>query len=415
MNLNTHITTHLSHVAREFETNIRTVNLPVQRGSTVLFDSIEAAFAAGDAAMRGDTSTSTYGTVGLTTSLALMQAVAAIEGRGHQTKAALMPSGLAAISVALLAYLKAGDHMLMIDSVYWPTRNLCEEMLSKLGVEVSYYNASTPVAEFMALVKPNTRVLYLESPGSYTFELQDVPAICNAIKHLNKTRATGDAIVSMIDNAWGSPMFSNAFDWGIDVSILPLTKYWSGHSDVLMGAVVVRDALWLPLWRAERSLGVCVSGDDAFLVLRGMRTVAVRMQAQFEAALAIAKWLESQPEVERVLHPALPSHPQHSLWKRDFSGASGLFSFELKADLFKGLSDQARWKKIAALCNGREHFGIGYSWGGYESLIMPARLDSARSVNPWRGGPLIRLQIGLEAVQDLQTDLLSGLNKMQSA
>jgi cysteine-S-conjugate beta-lyase len=406
------LATELSHIARTFEASIRTVNLPVQRGSTVLFDSIADAFAAGEASMRGDTAGSTYGTVGLSTTIALMDAVAAIEGRGHATKAALMPSGLNAIATALIAYLKAGDHLLVIDSVYGPTRMFCDGVLARMNIQTTYYAPSSTAEEITKLVRPNTRVLYMESPGSYTFEIQDVPAICQSLATFNATRAIDDRVITMIDNAWGSPMFANAFDWGVDVSILPLTKYWSGHSDVLMGAVVVRDHLWLKLWSAEKTMGVCVSGDDAYLILRGLRTVAVRMQQQQETTLKIANWLQTHPAVASVLYPALTSHPQHALWQRDFTGASGLFSFELKASLFDGLSTEQRWSKMALLCDKRDHFGIGYSWGGYESLIMPARIDSFRSARKWQKGPLVRLQIGLENAQDLIDDLAIGLNRL---
>jgi cysteine-S-conjugate beta-lyase len=406
------LATELSHIARTFESSIRTVNLPVQRGSTVLFDSIADAFAAGEASMRGETNGSTYGTVGLSTTIALMDAVAAIEGRGHATKAALMPSGLNAIATALIAYLKAGDHLLVIDSVYGPTRMFCDGVLARMNIQTTYYSPSSTVEELTNLVQPNTRVLYMESPGSYTFEIQDVPAICKAVNGLNASRAIDDRVITMIDNAWGSPMFANAFDWGVDVSILPLTKYWSGHSDVLMGAVIVRDHLWLKLWSTEKTMGVCVSGDDAYLILRGLRTVAVRMQQQQETTLKIASWLQTHPAVASVLYPPLTCHPQHALWKRDFSGASGLFSFELKASIFESLSTEQRWSKMALLCDKRDHFGIGYSWGGYESLIMPARIDSFRSAKKWQQGPLVRLQIGLESAQDLIDDLATGLNSL---
>jgi cysteine-S-conjugate beta-lyase len=323
-----------------------------------------------------------------------------------------MPSGLNAIATALIAYLKAGDHLLVIDSVYGPTRMFCDGVLARMNIQTTYFSPSATVEEITQLVQANTRVLYMESPGSYTFELQDVPAICKSIAIHNETRIVDDRVITMIDNAWGSPMFANAFDWGIDVSILPLTKYWSGHSDVLMGAVVVRDHLWLKLWSAEKTMGVCVSGDDAYLILRGLRTVAVRMQQQQETTLKIANWLQDHPAVASVLYPALPSHPQHALWKRDFSGASGLFSFELRANLFDGLTPEQRWSKMALLCDKRDHFGIGYSWGGYESLIMPARIDSFRSAKKWQQGPLVRLQIGLESAQDLIDDLATGLNSL---
>jgi cysteine-S-conjugate beta-lyase len=419
----TSLATELSHIARSFESKIRTVNLPIQRGSTVLFDSIAEAFAAGEASMRGETNGSTYGTVGLSTTIALMDAVAAIEGRGHATKAALMPSGLNAIATAMLAFLKAGDHLLVIDSVYGPTRIFCDSVLANLSISTTYYSPTSSAPEIAAMIKPNTRVLYMESPGSYTFEIQDVPAICEAITYINAKREPEKQVVTMIDNAWGSPMFANAFDWGVDVSILPLTKYWSGHSDVLMGAVIVRDHLWKELWQIEKAMGVCVSGDDAYLILRGLRTIAVRMQQQQQTSLAVANWLQNHPSVKSVLYPALESHPQHSLWKRDFSGASGLFSFELKPHLFENLSSVQHWAKMGLLCNKRAHFGIGYSWGGYESLIMPARIDHARSVKKWhtegtnqsvRNGPLVRLQIGLENAQDLIDDLSLGLQLLSS-
>jgi cysteine-S-conjugate beta-lyase len=401
--------TQLSHIAREYEHKIRTVNLPIQRGSTVLFDTIADAFAAGHASTQAKVDNPPYGTIGLTTSLALMEAVAAIEGRGHATKAALMPSGLAAISVALMAYLNAGDHLLITDSVYGPARNLCDGLLAKMAIVTTYFDPSVSATDLVAMISSKTRVIYLESPGSYTFEIQDVPSICRAVAIVNASRQIDDKIIVMIDNAWGSPAFSNAFDWGVDVSILPLTKYWSGHSDVLMGAVVVRENLWPSLYEAERSMGICVSGDDAYLVLRGLRTVAVRMEQQQKTTLEIAQWLEKHPAVDSVLYPALASHPQHQLWQRDFTGASGLFSFELKKSLFDGLTADEHWKKLARLCDGRDYFGIGYSWGGYESLIMPARIDSARSYRKWSGGPLIRVQIGLETAQDLISDLEQGL------
>jgi cysteine-S-conjugate beta-lyase len=298
----------------------------------------------------------------------------------------------------------------MIDSVYGPTRMFCDGILARMNIATTYYEPGASAEELAALVQPNTRVLYMESPGSYTFEIQDVPAICKVIANINVGRSQDAQVITMIDNAWGSPMFANAFDWGVDVSILPLTKYWSGHSDVLMGAVVVRDHLWLKLWAVEKAMGICVSGDDAYLILRGIRTVAVRMQQQQQTTLAIAQWLLSHPAVESVLYPALPQHPQHDLWKRDFSGASGLFSFELKSSIFEGRTSEQHWRKMAQLCDKREHFGIGYSWGGYESLIMPARIASVRTAKKWQKGPLVRLQIGLENADDLIKDLAIGLN-----
>ena len=381
-------------------------NVPVYRASTVLFKSLAEAASAGRASMAGEHHATSYGTSGTPSTMALADALAQIEGAGHACRAALMPSGLSAISTPFLALLAPGDHLLVPDSVYGPTRNFCDGMLASYGVSIEYYSPSLGADALALRLRPNTRMIYLESPGSYTFELQDVPAICAL------ARARG--ILVAVDNAWASPVFSRPFDWGVDASVLPLTKYWSGHSDVLMGAVVVREALWPRLWSAIKQLGICVGGDDAFLILRGLRTADVRMRRHHENGLAIARWLQARPEVHRVLHPGLESHPQHVLWRRDFSGASGLFSFELKRESTGGLGAGFN-AATAALCEGRRHFGIGYSWGGFESLIMPARLDSVRSIEPWSGGALIRVHIGLENPADLMADLDEGFAAMRAA
>ncbi|MEZ5661561.1 MAG: cystathionine beta-lyase [Burkholderiaceae bacterium] len=385
----------LIDAARRFDETIQTANLPVYRASTVLFDSLEQAAATGKATVAGELHRSTYGTAGTPTTYALMDALAEIEGAGADCRAALMPSGLAAISVPLLAFLSPGQRMLMSDSVYGPARAFAEGMLTRMGIETVFYRPTISAEELEAMITPNTRVLYLESPGSYTFELQDVPALTAVARRHD--------MLSIIDNAWASPVFARPFDWGVDMSLLPLTKYWSGHSDVLMGAVTIRSELWPTLWQAVRQLGICVGGDDAFLILRGMRTADVRMRRHEINALAVAEWLAGRSEVARVLHPALPSHPQHEIFKRDFSGSSGLFSFELAP----GVAPAA----VSALCEGRRHFGIGYSWGGYESLIMPANIR--RTIEPWTGGQLIRLHIGLEAVDDLIADLDAGFEAMR--
>ncbi len=396
--------TRLAETGRFLDVAVGTANLPVHRASTVLFDTLAQAEAAGEAVGRGERHATTYGTAGTPTTMALMDALAEVEGAGHEVRAALMPSGLAAIATVLLAVLEPGDHVLVTDSAYGPTRVLCDGMLARLGVKTSYYDPAVG-AGIDALIRPETKLVWLESPGSYTFEVQDVPAICAA------ARARG--VLTMIDNTWASPVFARPFDWGVDVSVLALTKYWSGHSDVLMGAAVVREALWPQLWRAVRQLGQCVGGDDAYLVLRGLRTADVRMKRHQDNALAVAHWLLRREEVQSVLHPALASHPQHALWKRDFSGASGLFSFSLQPSLFAG--DARRRAALAALCERRRHFGIGYSWGGFESLLMPARLDGLRSARPWTGGPLVRLHVGLESPGDLIADLQEGFEAMQHA
>ncbi len=395
----------VTEVARRSDDVTTTANLPVYRASTVLFDSLAQAGAAGRATGAGVLHASTYGTAGTPTTYALMDALAAVEGRGPACRAALMPSGLSAISTALLAFAGSGDHVLMPDSVYGPARMFAQGMLAGLGVETTFYDPGIG-AGIEALMRPQTRVVYLESPGSYTFEVQDVPAICAVARR--------HGAISMIDNAWASPVFARPFDWGIDASILPLTKYWGGHADTLMGAVVVREALWPRLWNAVRALGVCVGGDDAFMILRGLRSADVRMRRHEASGLEVARWLEQRPEVARVLHPALPGHPGHALWKRDFSGACGLFSFELRADLLPAGKDAIE-RCLAALCERRRFFRIGYSWGAFESLIVPARLDGLRTARPWTGGPLVRLHVGLEDPADLIADLDEGLAAMREA
>jgi len=396
--------TSFVELGRNFNSDIRTANLPVYRASTVLFESLAHAQAQLDASERGEYGASHYGTIGTPTTFALRDALARIEGEGHSCRAAIMPSGLMAITTLLLAYLKPGDHLLVTDSVYGPTRVFCNGILSRLGIHTTWYDPTITPEKLETLIQPTTRMIFLENPGSYTFEIQDVPGIC--------AMARRQKVMIVIDNAWGSPVFAKPFDWGVDASVLPLTKYWSGHADVLMGAVVVREEHWLPLWRTSRELGMSVGGDDAALILRGMRTIDVRMQRHQQNALEIARWLEHRPEVGAVLHPALPSHPQHALWKRDFKGSSGLFSFELMTDPEKKSPTP---KQIATLCEGRRYFGIGYSWGGYESLIFPARIGSLRSVTPWQGGPLIRIHIGLEDPADLVADLEAGFSAMAHA
>ena len=395
------LATAVTEVGRRFDDRIATANLPVHRASTVLFDTLAQAAAEGRAVGEGVLHASTYGTAGTPTTYALMDALAAIEGAGHPCRAALMPSGLAAITTVLLAWLEPGDHLLVADSAYGPTRVFCEGLLARLGVQATWYDP-TIGAGIDALIRAETKVVWLESPGSYTFEVQDVPAICAVARERG--------VLTVIDNTWASPVFARPFDWGVDVSVLALTKYWSGHSDVLMGAVVARDAVWPKLWNAVRQLGQCVGGDDAYLVLRGLRTADVRMRRHQENGLAVAHWLQRREEVESVLHPALFSHPQHALWRRDFSGASGLFSFSLEPSLFDAGRARAA---LAALCEHRRHFGIGYSWGGFESLIMPARIDHLRSARPWTGGPLVRLHVGLEDPDDLVADLQAGFEAMQ--
>jgi cystathionine beta-lyase len=383
------------HLGREISRPIRIINLPVHRASSVVFDTLAEAREAGAASVAGVRHRASYATSGTETTHALADAVAAGEGPGHDCRAALMSTGLGAISTALFAFCRPGDHVLMTDSVYGPARVFAQGLLTQFGVRTTFFDPHAG-KDIEALIESRTRVIYLESPGSYTFEIQDTPAICEVARRRG--------VLTMIDNTYASPVLARPFDWGVDVSILALTKYWAGHSDLLMGAVVVRAEHWPALWSVVRQMGVCVGGDDAWLVLRGMRTVEIRMRAHEKAALEVAGWLEKRPEVARVLHPALPSHPDHALFARDFLGSNGLFSFELQPGTTEA--------QVAALVDRRRYFSIAYSWGGFESLIIPAQIQHIRTARPWQGGPLIRLHVGLEPVPALLSDLEDGFSAM---
>ncbi len=389
-------TTMAIEIGRHFETPIKTANVAVQRASTVLFDSVEAAHQMGPRTQTGELHATSYGTVGTATTFALADSVAQVEGGGPGFRAALMPSGLSAITTLLLSVLKPGDELLVSDSVYGPMRVFCDQFLRKMGIAAKFIPPAVG-ANIADYFSPATKLVYLESPGSYTFELQDIPAVCAACKP--------NGIYVAIDNAWASPFYANPFDWGIDFSILPLTKHWGGHADVLMGAVVTRDAHWPLLWSGVRQLGVCVGGDDAYLILRGLRTAAVRMERCSASARVVVDWLCQQPEVARVLWPAQKDHPQHDIWLRDYKGAAALFSIEFKP----GTTTQ----QVYAFSNQRRLFGIGYSWAGFESLIMPAQIT--RTVKPWTGGPLVRINIGLENPADLIADLNQGFAQLRSS
>jgi cystathionine beta-lyase len=385
--------TRFAQRGRRARSQPRTVNLPVTRASTVTFASM-AEMAEAQRRFEADEPHPTYGIVNMPLRVAFEELMVDLEG-GH--RAVTLPSGLAAVGVALLACLGAGDHVLVADSVYAPTRRFCQRTLARLGVETTFYD---PLAGegVEALFRPNTRAVYLENPGSLTFEVQDFPAIARA------ARAHGIAVIH--DNTWATGLFFRSFDHGADLVIQAATKYPGGHSDVLVGAIVANEAWWPRLRDASRDLGQTASPDDLFLVIRGMRTLAARLKQHEAGALAIARRLEAHPRVKRVLHPALPGDPGHALWKRDFLGSAGLFAIELAP---------ASEAAIAALVDELELFALGYSWGGYDSLVVPANLRGIRSVRPWRGGPLVRLQIGLEDPDDLYADLALGLERMGKA
>ncbi|MDF7775165.1 cystathionine beta-lyase [Sphingomonas sp. AOB5] len=369
------------------------VNPPVWRASTILYDSVA------DLRESGGKDTHHrlfYGRRGTPTQWSLADALTELEPGAEATL--LYPSGVAAVSSALLAVLSPGDHLLVPDSAYDPTRNFAGGMLRRMGIATTYYDPliGAGIAE---LCTDKTKAIFMESPGSLTFEVQNLPAIIEVAK----TRG----IVTLLDNTWATPLLLPAIAMGIDYSILAATKYIGGHSDIMLGSVTAAQGRYAKLRDATYQLGQTASPDDAWLGSRGLRTMAVRMKHHGEAALKIAQWLRTRPEVERVLHPALPECPGHEHFVRDFKGSAGLFSF-----VFKGGDEAAR----AAFIDGLEHFGIGYSWGGFESLAIPVDPERYRTATKWTAeGPAVRLQIGLEDADDLIADIDAGLARFRAA
>lgn len=375
--------TLLSHIGNRPSDYHGFVNPPVVHASTVLFPDART--------METTRQKYTYGTHGTPTTDALCEAIDTLEGSAGTI---LLPSGLAAVSLAFLAFLSAGDHALVVDSVYGPTRRFCNKMLKRLGIEVEYYDPLVG-GGIEALIKPNTRLVHTEAPGSNTFEMQDIAAISAA--------AHRHGCVVTMDNTWATPLYFRPLDHGVDISIHAVTKYPAGHSDILMGAVSANAAHWDRLNEANTDFGMCGSPDDSYQVLRGLRTMGVRLQRHQESALNIARWMEEREDVARVLHPALPSFPGHELWKRDFKGASGIFSLVLKADS----ADRFRAKAHTFL-DALSLFGLGWSWGGFESLAVHVNLSDRQVCPVPQDGPVIRLQIGLEDVADIRRDLEAG-------
>jgi cystathionine beta-lyase len=335
-----------------------------------------------------------YGRFGTPTIEALQEAIAELEG-GHRS--VVYPSGLAACAGALLAFLSAGDHVLMSDTVYGPTRNFANGLLKRFGVSTLFFD---PLAgrSIESLIRPETRVIYLESPGSLTFEMQDIPAIAEA--------AHRRGITVIADNTWGTPLYFKPFAHGVDVSVHSATKYIVGHSDAMLGAITCTKEAWPSLRRSTYELGQTAGPDDVYLGQRGLRTLAVRLKQHWGTGVALAEWIARQPEVERVLHPALPGDPGHRIWKRDFTGACGLFGVVLK----EGVTDRA----LCAMIDGLELYGIGSSWGGFESLIVPFDPRDARTATQWpHKGPCFRIHAGLENVADLLADLDQGFERLR--
>ena len=376
----------LVHLGRDVEESQGFVNLPPFRGSTVIFPNV--------AAMRAGAQRYTYGTHGTPTTEALRSAWAEIAGACGTV---LLPSGLAAVVAALLTALSAGDHLLITDSVYGPSRHFADTTLKRMGIETTYYDPCIG-AGIEALMRPNTRAVLIESPGSQSFEVQDVPAIAQ-VAHAH------DACVIM-DNTWATPLFFSPHAHGVDLAIEAGTKYLSGHADLLLGLVSANEAWFKRLHRTVDGMGIQPGPEDVYLALRGLRTMELRLREAARQALALAKWLAARPEVMRVVHPALPDHPGHAIFRRDFAGSSGVFSVVLKT---------ASEAAVAAMLDGLELLALGYSWGGYESLVIPFDCAAYRTATKWApGGPALRFSVGLEDIEDLKADLDRGFARLNA-
>jgi cystathionine beta-lyase len=379
--------TRLVHAGRDPFEQHGFVNTPVYRGSTVLYRTTD------DVVHRR--ARYVYGTTGTPTTEALERAWTDLTGAAGTV---LTPSGLAAVSLALLSALKSGDHLLVTDSVYRPTRIFCDTVLRRFGVETTYYDPLVG-ARIGELFRPDTAAVFTEAPGSQSFEMQDVPAIAEA------AHARGALVI--MDNTWATPLFFPPHAHGVDIAVEAGTKYLSGASDLLLGLVSATERCWRRLRQTFDAMAVCAGPEDVFLALRGLRTLGVRLREHERQALELARWLATRPEVDAVLHPALPTYPGHAIWKRDFLGSTGLFSVILKP-----ASDKA----VAAMLDGLELFGLGYSWGGFESLVIPFDCSGYRTATAWRpNGPALRFHVGFEDLDDLKEDLDAGFARLRAA
>jgi cystathionine beta-lyase len=369
--------TRLVHAGRDPSAQHGFINTPIYRGSTVLFPDV--------ATLRSNNQRYTYGTKGTPTTDALEQAWSELAGAAETV---LTPTGLAAISLALLTCASAGQHILVTDSAYGPTRHFCNSVLKRMGIETSYYDPLIG-AGIEALIKPNTAAVLVEAPGSQSFEMQDVPAIADVAHRYN--------LCVVMDNTWATPLFFPPHERGVDLAVEAGTKYLSGHSDLMLGLISANKAWAKRLRDTFNAMALCAGPEDVFLALRGLRTMELRLREAEQQGLTLAHWLSERPEVSRVLHPALPSHAGHDIWKRDFLGSSGLFSLILKP---------CAQEKVDAFLNNLRLFGLGYSWGGFESLVIPFDCSSYRTATTWAPeGPALRFQIGLEDSEDLKDDL----------
>ncbi len=379
--------TRLVTAGRKSEEHFGFINTPIFRGSTVLYPDA--------ASMRGPRPRFSYGTKGTPTTEALELAWSEIAGAAGTV---LAPTGLAAVTLALMTALKAGDHLLVTDSAYLPTRHFCETVLARMGVETTYYDPLLG-AGIESLIRENTTSVLVEAPGSQSFEVQDVPAIAEV--------AHRHGMCVIMDNTWATPLFFPPHERGVDLAVEAGTKYLGGHSDLLLGLVSANSTWYRRLRQTFDAFAMCAGPEDAFLALRGLRTMELRLREAEKQGLALAQWFAARPEVKQVLHPGLPGAPGHEIWKRDFLGSTGLFSIILQP-----CSERA----VDAMLDGLELFGMGYSWGGYESLVIPFDCATYRTATTWNpGGPGLRFQVGLEDIEDLQADLDAGFARLRAA
>lgn len=381
------IETILTHSGRRPEEQHGFINTPVTRGSTVVFATLDE--------LQARDKPFLYGRPANPNTRSVSEIVTALEGAAGTV---VTPSGLSAVSVALLSCLRAGDELLMTDNTYQPTRNFCDNILARMGISTRYYDprAGAGIAD---IISDKTRAIFTESPGSLTFEVQDLPTITKIARQKD--------IITLCDNSWATPLYYRPIALGVDIVIHAATKMFVGHSDAMLGTISANEKTWPAVKETHYLTGMCASPDDAFLATRGLRTLAIRMKEHEARALELAAWLETQPGVTAVLHPALPSHPDHQLFKRDFSGSGSLFSI---------IVEPASRTAIAAMVDDLELFGMGYSWGGYESLILPADPASIRTAVPWtEKGNVLRIHTGFEAMDDLKADLSAGLERYRAA
>ena len=382
--------TSLAHEGRNPEDHMGAVNVPIFHASTMIFPTLKK--------FRDQDAPSPYGRQNTPTTDALCEAIAKREGMVSGKHSFLAPSGLAAIACAILSVVKSGDHILMSDGIYHPTRSLCDHFLSKMNIQTDYYDPAIAPEALAQAFRPNTSLLYMESPSSLTFEMQDVPNLA--------ALAREKGAKSIIDNTWATPLYFRPLEHGVDISVHSGTKYLSGHSDSILGVATAHEGAREPLRLTHKTLGLCASSNESYLTLRGMRSLHLRMKRHEENGLKLAEFLLTRPEILKILHPAHQSHPQHKIWKRDYSGAAGLFGA-----LLKPASEEA----LAAMFDPMRFFAMGYSWGGFESLMIPA--DFVRTASPRRKkeeGIFIRIHAGLEDYEDLKNDLAEGLDRLSA-